>query len=113
MKQKIIVLTILILIATSSSFVILSGDSYFNRGTSNKEVVAVEQSIVGQVASASESTTTKKTITKKSKITKKSTTKKKSTKKKTAKKKKKSKVNLAPPVITTDTAPHSAKNKYN
>ena len=112
MKQKIIVLTILIVIATSSSFLILRKDSSFNYENKNTdEVLAVEHSIVGQVAYANNTTAAKKQITKKTTTKKKVTTKKKTTKKKTTKKK--SRVNLAPPVITPDTAPHSAKNKYN
>jgi hypothetical protein len=65
------------------------------------------------VALANETTqTAKPQITKKTTTVKKATPKKKTTAKKKVVKKKKS-VNLAPPVITPYTAPHSPKTKYN
>jgi len=116
MKQKTIVLIILILIATTSSVLVLSSEGYFDNKKIDSKVLSVEQRVTSNpIALASETTAVKKPS-----IEKKTTTVKKApVKKKVVKKKKKTvrkvkhKLNLAPAVFTPETAPFSAKNSRN
>ena len=116
MKQKTIVLIILILIATTSSVLVLASEGYFDNKNINNKVLAVEQKVTSTpVALASETTAIKKPSIGKKTIT----IKKAPAKKKVVKKKKKTvrkvkhKLNLAPAVFTPETAPFSAKNSRN
>ena len=114
MKQKFIVLIILILVAVSSSFLVLKGDGYFDNENQESKVLSVAPSPINQVALAEESTAMNKDAVVKvpTPVKKKVTPKKKVVKKKKVKKIK-HKLNLAPPVITPATAPFSAKNRNN
>ncbi len=116
MKEKTIVLLVLITIASISSFFVLKSDGYFDEiKEKDAKVLATNPTILNQVALVQETTATKKptvsktptTTTKKAPVKKKTTTKKKTVKKV------KHKLNLAPPVITPATAPYSAKNRNN
>jgi len=114
MKQKTIVLIVLIFLATSSSAIVLYSDGYFNKKSVEHKILASqEQSITKPVVLAKETTSIKKptAIVKKPTVVKKPVVKKVVPKKKVVVKKKR--VNLAPPVFTPQTAPFSAKNKYN
>ncbi len=112
MKQKIAVLIVLIFLATASSAAVLYSDGYFSKKeTEHKMLSLQEQSTSKPIVLAKETTSVKKpTIVKKPTVTKKAPVKKVIPKKKVVKKKS---VNLAPPVFTPQTAPFSAKNKYN
>jgi hypothetical protein len=113
MKQKTIVLIILIFIATTSSFLVLASEGYFDSKKIENKVLAVEQKVTSTpIVLASETTATKKpVIAKKTPTVKKAPVKKKVVKKKTVKRK--SKLNLSPAVFTPETAPYSAKNSRN
>lgn len=115
MKQKTIVLIILIFIATASSFGVLASDGYLNKKKAESKILAVEaKTMPASVVLAKETTPpVKKPIVTKTTTT---PTKKAPVKKAVVKKKpvvKKKKVNLNPPVFTPATAPYSAKNKHN
>jgi len=110
MKNKIIVLSILIFLAGVSSFLILINDGYFDKN--ENKILSVEQPMLPTTVLAKETTEVKTPVVVKKAPVKKVAAKKKVVKKKKTVKKKKS-VNLAPPPITEDTAPHSAKNRYN
>jgi hypothetical protein len=107
MKQKMTIRIVLILVATISSVAILSADGYFDKPKVENKILSVEPTIANPIVLAQATTSVKKPT-----ITKKAPVKKVIKKKKKVVKKKKS-VNLAPPIITTDTAPHSAKNRNN
>lgn len=110
MKQHTLVLIILIFIATTSSVAVLASEGYFNKKKAESKILSKEvQSISKPIALASKTASVKKPA-----IAKPSTPVKKAPVKKAAPKKKvvapkKSKLNLAPPVITPATAPYSAK----
>jgi hypothetical protein len=112
MKQKTIVLIVLIFLATSSSAAVLYSDGYFNKKSVEHKILASqEQSVTKPIVLAKETTSVKKpAIVKKPTVTKKAPVKKVIPKKKVVKKKS---VNLAPPVFTPQTAPFSSKNRYN
>lgn len=116
MKEKTIVLLVLITIASISSFFVLKSDGYFDDIKKQEtKVLAATSSPMGQIALAQESNIAKKPTVSKTPTT---TTKKAPVKKKTTTKKKtvktvKHRLNLAPPVITPETAPYSAKNRNN
>lgn len=115
MKQHTLVLIILIFIATTSSVAVLASEGYFNKKKAESKILSKEeQSISKPIAFAPNTVSTKKpTITKTSTTVQKAPVKKAPVKKVVPKKKvvakKKSKLNLAPPVITPATAPYSAK----
>lgn len=114
MKQKFIVLIILILVAGSSSFLVLKEDGYFDNKNQESKLLSVASSPINQVALAEESTATnKETVAKVPAPVKKKVTPKKKVVKKKKVSKVKHKLNLAPPVITPATAPFSAKNRNN
>ena len=115
MKQKLIVLSVLIFVAAVSSFLVLKEDGYFdNNKQDDAKVLSVASSSMNQVAMAQESTVAKKeTVAKTVTPVKKKVTPKKKVVKKRKVSKVKHKLNLAPPVITPATAPFSAKNKHN
>ena len=111
MKQKTIVLIILIFIATASSVVVLASDGYLSRRKSESKILAVEERAVSTpiVLAQNTSSDTKPTIVKTATV-KKAPAKKVTPKKKKVVKKK-SKLNLAPAVFTPETAPYSAKKR--
>ncbi len=110
MKQKILVLLVLIFVASASSVAVLASEGYFSSKEIENKVLASEQLVEKPIVLAQSTTDTKKpTITK----TQKAPVKKVVAKKKKTTAKKKSKLNLAPPVFTPETAPFSAKNKSN
>lgn len=113
MKQKRIVLIILICITSLSSAIVLASDGYLGNKKDENKILAVEHKIVAPpIVLAKESTsTTKPTIKKTTTAVKKAPVKKAVVKKKPVVKKKS--VNLNPPVFTPATAPYSAKNKNN
>lgn len=115
-KEKIIVISILSIIAITSSYAILRDDDYFSKNEMNNKLLATESSMNTSVAFANETTQTAKPQIAKTTTTtatvKKATPKKKTATKKKVVKKKKS-INFAPPIITPDTAPHSPKTRYN
>ena len=115
MKQKTIVLIILIFIATTSSVLVLATEGYFDNKKIENKILAVEQKVTSTpIALASETTATKKpVIAKKTTTVKKAPAKKKVVKKKKVVRKVKHKLNLAPAVFTPETAPFSAKNGRN
>lgn len=107
MKQKMTIRIVLILVATISSVAILSADGYFDKPKVENKILSVEPTVANPIVLAKATTSVKKpTIAKKAPI-------KKAPIKKKAPVKKKKSVNLAPAIITTATAPHSAKNKSN
>jgi len=111
MKRKIVISTILIVLATVSSFAILNADGYFNNKSENK-VLATEVVSLTPVVLAKETTPIKTPVVAKKPIpVKKTVAKKVIPKKKIIRKK--SKLNLNPAPFTSETAPYSAKNKYN
>ncbi|MFA7000213.1 MAG: hypothetical protein WC241_03810 [Candidatus Paceibacterota bacterium] len=115
MKQHTLVLIILIFIATTSSVAVLASEGYFNKKKAESKILSKEeQSISKPIALAPNTASTKKpTIAKSSTTVQKAPVKKAPVKKAAPKKKvvakKKSKLNLAPSVITPATAPYSAK----
>lgn len=113
MKNKIIVLASLIVLATVSSVSILYTDGYFDRNKVENKILSVEQPMQKPIILAKETTPKKNIVAvKKTTINKKTPVKKINPKKKKTVKKK-SKLNLNPTPFTVDTAPFSAKNKYN
>lgn len=113
MKSKIIVPTILIVLAIVSSVVILNADGYFDSKKIDNKILANEQSATKTITLAKETSQIKTPIVaKKTAVVKKAPVKKVAPKKKVVPKKK-SKLNLNPAPFTPTTAPFSAKNKYN
>lgn len=112
MKRKIIISAILIVLAIGSSFAVLAFDGYFNNKKEiDNKILSEQDTIVKPIILATETTTPKTTITAKKAVVKKAPV-KKTTKKKVIKRKK-SKLNLSPTPFTPETAPFSAKNRYN
>jgi len=112
MKGKIIVISILIVLAIGASVAILASDGYFDSNKQENVVLASVVPAAKPVLLATSSTSVvKPAVVKKATIKKKPPAKKKVVKKKKVVAKKK--VNLAPPVITPETAPYSAKNRHN
>src|SRR3989339_1104918 len=111
MKQKTIVLIILIFVATASSFGVLASDGYLSKKEEESKVLATaQQALPASVVLAKENTgAPKPTVTKQATTVKKAPVKKAVVKKKPVVKKKK--VNLNPPVFTPATAPYSAKKR--
>ncbi|MCX6754582.1 MAG: hypothetical protein NTU81_02005 [Candidatus Nomurabacteria bacterium] len=107
MKQKSIIKIVFILFAVISSLFIFSADGSFDKPKEENKVLSIESVVTKPIVLAQNTTSIKKPI-----IAKKSPVKKITKKKKKIAKKKK-RVNLNPPIITMDTAPHSAKNKSN
>ena len=111
MKRKIIITTILIVLAIGASLSILAFDGYFNKKEVDNKILSIQDTTVKPIVLAKETTNPKTTIATKKAVVKKAPV-KKTTKKKVVKKKK-SKLNLNPAPFTPETAPYSAKNKYN
>jgi hypothetical protein len=109
MKKKFLIPSVLIFLAFVSSFGILIVDGHFdkakeeNKILSLKEIQPTKEPIV--LAKLTPVKTVSNTTVKKTTPVKKAPAKKPVVKKK--------RVNLAPPLITPQTAPYSAKNKYN
>ena len=112
MKGKIIVPTILIVLAIVSSVVILTADGYFDNKKVYNKILSTEQISPKTIILAKETSQVKvPVVAKKTTTIKKSSAKKVTPKKKVIKKK--SKLNLSPTPFTPETAPFSAKNRYN
>ena len=112
MKRKIIISIILIVLAIGSSFAVLAFDGYFNQKKEiDNKILSVQDTTTTKPIILATETTPKTTITAKKAVVKKAPV-KKVTKKKVIKRKK-SKLNLNPKPFTPETAPFSAKNRYN
>jgi hypothetical protein len=111
MKRKVIITTILIVLAIGASLSILAFDGYFNKKSIDNKILSVQDTTTKPIVLAKDTTTPKTTVTAKKAVVKKAPV-KKTTKKKVVKKRK-SKLNLNPPPFTPETAPFSAKNRYN
>jgi hypothetical protein len=105
MKKKLIIISILFLVAISSSAVVLAKDGYFDKPKVENKVLSVEPFVAKPILLAQATSQVKKPV-----VVKKATAKKVTPKKKKVVRRKKV-VNLAPPVITPATAPHSAKKR--
>ena len=112
MKRKIVISTILIVLGIVSSYAILRADGYFTNKIENK-ILATEVVSPNPIVLAKETTPIKTPVVAKKTTTIKKSSVKKVTHKKKVVKKKKSKLNLNPTPFTPETAPYSAKNKYN
>lgn len=104
-KQKVTILIILFFTAIASSAVVLANDGYFDNKKIENKVLSVEPTVTKPIVLAQETSAAKKPV-----VAKKAPVKKVVPKKKKVVAKKKS-VNLNPPVITTATAPYSAKKR--
>jgi len=113
MKGKIIVLSTLIVLAGASSLAILASDGYFDSKKIDNKILSNEQVAPKTITLAKETTQSKTPIVAKKTSTVKKPPVKKTTPKKKVVKKKKSKLNLNPAPFTPETAPFSAKTRYN
>jgi hypothetical protein len=108
MKKKFIIPLVLVFLSVASSFGILFVDGHFDKQKEENKILSLKEIQPTKEPIVLAKLTPTKTVS--AVTSKKTTVKKTSTKKPVVRKKK---VNLAPPLITPQTAPYSAKNKYN